>query len=82
MCKPLVTEIVRHPGGTKEKKVPLDEVEVPDLWPIVKNLRRMAEDGADGALSKDADDIQACWSLCHDLLKTLRGGGHGPVGQG
>lgn len=57
--------LVRSPGGTGEKVVALDEVEVPDCWHAAEFLTGERRDGF-------ADNVRETWALAHDLLKALR----------
>ena len=53
--------IIRSKGGTAERTVEVDEIKVPDLWHIVRDL------GGD-----DRDKVLECWVLCNDLLQHLK----------
>lgn len=54
-------KFTRSKGGSKERIVNADEVQVPDLWHIA-----MAADEEDQVM------ILECWHLCHDMLRTLQ----------
>jgi len=58
--------IIRAPHGTARREVPIDEVEIPDLWGIAMWLDKNGQDTG-------CKDVLECWHLCHDLLKNLRG---------
>ena len=66
--------IVRSPGGTNRKVVPLDMVSIPDLWFIAEAL---SEEGR----SQASNQILECWNLCADLLATLKGYPDHPLGE-
>lgn len=56
------SEIIRSKGGTKERKVTLDQIRVPDLWHIAHNQPD----------KESKETILECWRLAHDMLRTLR----------
>jgi hypothetical protein len=66
MNKPLVTEIVRAPKSALRQTVPLNEVQVPNLWHLAVDLKRRGD-------KEGAAEVLECWHLCHDLLENLRG---------
>ncbi len=55
-------EITRAKGGTDERTVPVNEIEIPDLWHFA-----MRNEG------RDQEMILEVWYLCHDLLKHIKG---------
>lgn len=60
--------ITRSKGGTKERKVPIDRVQIPDLWHVGRHM--IQEGGL--AHKEQGEAILECWHLCHDLLRELR----------
>jgi len=64
----VLNEIVRSPGGMTRRVVKVDEVEVPDLWHICQLLKEKGQ-----KWQKMSDEIMECWSLCHDLLRNIKG---------
>jgi len=62
------TLVTLSKGGTKERTVPVSEIEIPDMWHISQAVRRTQEI----ALSqKAADLILEVWHLAHDLKKHI-----------
>ena len=59
--------ITRAKGGTEEREVPVDEIEIPDLWHISLYLDERTGTGNPGPM------VRECWHLCHDLLRHIRG---------
>ncbi len=57
--------ITRSKGGTEEREVPLEEVQVPDLWSAVVELREVGN-------TELADQVEEIWALAGDLLRTLK----------
>ena len=52
-------ELLRSEGGTKEERVPIAKVVIPDIWHI-----------ANAMPDRDArDKVLEVWHLAHDLLK-------------
>lgn len=57
--------ITLNKGGTAEKTVPLDSIDVPDCWQASCALD-------DGGFRNFAEKVRECWHLAHDLLRELR----------
>jgi len=57
--------ITRAEGGTEQREVVIDKIQVPDLWHIALDLKAIGK-------TREADMTLECWYLCHDLLKHLR----------
>jgi hypothetical protein len=57
-------KITLHKGGTKEKTVPVTQIEIPDLWHLARSVRQSHGNQA-------ADAILKCWHIAHDLRKAL-----------
>ena len=55
--------ITRSKGGTAEREVPVNEIQIPDLWHY-----------SDGSHMPTREEILECWHLCHDLLNAIREG--------
>ncbi len=58
--------VIRCPRGTDRREVPLDQIQVPDLWHVARYLEAKHEKRA-------ADAVLECWHLAHDLLLNLKG---------
>lgn len=56
-------------GGTKERNVPINQVEIPDLWHIAQVIKT-SKDFRSG--EETADLILKCWYLAHDLRKHIQ----------
>ena len=61
-----MTDIVRSKGGTKERRVPIEEIAVPDLWFIALEVRKKISEAA-------SEEILDCWCLAHDLKRHIEG---------
>lgn len=63
-------KITLHKGGTRECRVEMDSISVPDLWHITRALKT-------GQLptQKQIDMIEECWHLCHDLRRHIQENG-------
>jgi hypothetical protein len=59
-------KIIRAPKGTARQVVPLEEIQVPDLWHVAERLQ-------DAGNEQDSEQILDCWHLCIDLLAYARG---------
>jgi len=57
--------IIRSPRGAGRHTVPLNEVQVPDLWHVASYLHDQGHDEASNA-------VLETWHLAHDLLANLR----------
>jgi hypothetical protein len=55
-------KITLSKGGTGEKTIPLNKVQIPDLWHIASRQTSPA----------DKRQILKCWHMTHDLLRELR----------
>lgn len=67
--------ITRAKGGTRECKVSVDDIHVPDLWHIAVKIETGEYEKL--LLSKKekkyiAEQILDCWGLSHDLLRHVR----------
>ena len=58
--------ITRAKGGTKERKVAVDKIVIPDLWEIVYSPQHCDMN------TKHREQILDCWHLCHDLLRAVK----------
>ena len=57
-----MTQITLNRGGTAERTVDVDSLQVPDVW--------NASFVVDEHLSEAAGErIRECWNLCHNLLR-------------
>ena len=56
--------IIRAQGGTAEREVYLDDIQVPDMWHLYSQLEA-SDPGA-------AQAIHEVWTLAHDLLRNLK----------
>ncbi len=54
--------IVRAKGGTRERRVSLASIKIPDLWHIANKIESITE----------KEKVLEVWQLAHDLLRTLR----------
>lgn len=59
------TLITRFKGGTREFQVDVEEIRIPNLWHIVKAMKR------EGYPDYQIDAIEECWYLCHDLKRHI-----------
>ena len=66
----VLDEIVRAKGGTAERVVKVDQIEVPDLWFI---SQFMLEKRQSKRMKEMSTAVLECWHLCHDLLKNIKG---------
>lgn len=57
--------IVRAKGGSKERIVEVDKIQIPDLWKIVHNHNIDLE-------ARYKEQILETWSIAHDLLRAVR----------
>lgn len=69
-------EITRAKGGKQERKVPLDQIQVPDLWHIAmwlrKNQPEMRQSLTIGSEPIPIHEVVLeCWHLCSDLLRHI-----------
>lgn len=60
--------LIRAPGGSGQKEVPLRSVTVPDLWHLYVHLK---SSGCPRDLLA-AEKVLETWHLCHDLLVAVR----------
>ena len=56
--------ITRAKGGTDERKVHINDCEIPDLWHIAMELKRQGKRTA-------SDFVLETWYLCHDLKRHI-----------
>ena len=59
-----VKTITRAPEGAARRVVPIQQVEIPNLWHVAQHLR-------DNVSTTFADAVLECWHLCHDLRLNL-----------
>jgi len=59
--------ITRAKGGTKERRVLVSKIQIPDLWNVVH--------GWDNIEARDRELILETWHLAHDLLRAVREAG-------
>lgn len=53
-------KITLSKGGTKEKTLNANDVQIPDLWHLARSVRQ--------SHGNDAEDaILECWHIAHDL---------------
>lgn len=53
--------ITLHKGGTKEKTIPLSQLDIPDLWHIAQAEMDL----------HCRESILRCWHYAHDLKRTV-----------
>lgn len=58
--------ITRAKGGAKERKVRVDKIKIPDLWPIYRDLRQSEFTRTEAMM------VLETWHLCHDLLRAVK----------
>jgi len=58
-------EITRSKGGTNEREVDVNNIEVPDCWHLAMWLQREGH-------HQDAEMVLETWGLAHDLLTTMK----------
>lgn len=63
-----MTQITLSKGGTKERTVDINSVEIPDLWHIAMRLRNQYDDDS-------ADKVLECWHRCHDMKRHIQESG-------
>ena len=61
-------KIVLAPKGTARQVMPLEEIQVPDMWHLA-----MALQDDDTYQKRASEQILECWHLCHDLLAYAKG---------
>lgn len=64
--------IVRSKGGTEEREVPINELQIPDLWHVAMYLKKNEPTLGYGDGTPAWQAVLNCWYLCHDLLRTIR----------
>ncbi|KKM73989.1 hypothetical protein LCGC14_1404970 [marine sediment metagenome] len=68
--------IVRSPRGANSEVVPLDMVQVPDMWHLAMALNN------DPTFKPEASEqVLEVWHLCCDLLATLKEYPDYPLGE-
>ena len=60
------TVVTLNEGGTKECKVPVSEIQIPDVFGIFKTLRKSHPEMADRVLE--------VWDLAHDFKNHIERG--------
>lgn len=61
-------KITLSKGGSKERKVELSKIVIPDLWHIAQGQgKEWSPEGAEIAKK----EILECWHLCHDLKRHI-----------
>jgi hypothetical protein len=61
-------ELTRARGGTAERQIPINRVEIPDLWHIALELPGEIDDA-----NTPRGAVLEVWHLCHDLLSHIKG---------
>jgi len=59
-------------GGTKEKTLPISQVEIPDLWHIAEAIRTNGRIGGKAGRERAADMILDCWHICGALKEHIQ----------
>lgn len=59
-------------GGTKERKVKVSDIQIPDLWHIAIYLKEIARRPGHSVLAEHADSILEVWHMAHDMKKALQ----------
>jgi len=62
------TKVTLCKGGTEEVTLPIAQIEIPDLWPIAKTLRK---NGRVANGKGCAAFILKCWYIAHDLRRHI-----------
>lgn len=57
--------VTRAPNGSARREVPLDSIQVPDLWHVAERLQETGD-------TRGAELVREAWHLAHDLLRELR----------
>lgn len=66
-----MTQITLNKGGTAEKVVDIESVQIADLWHIADWLDGEATTHKRPELAKQADMIRDVWALAHDLKRHI-----------
>ena len=71
-----MTQVTINKGGTAEKVVEAETLQIHDLWHIAEWLDMEAEKQsrtktARGSLKQEAEHIREVWSLAHDLKRHI-----------
>jgi len=70
--------ITRAKGGTGEHTVDVNDIQVPDLWHIVRALKDPEKlKSLSSVRNRDlafecGEATIRCWHLCHDLLRHIK----------
>lgn len=59
------TMVILNRGGSAEKYVEAGSLQVPDMWHLAMWLQDKGDKVA-------ADQVLACWYLCHDLTRHIQ----------
>lgn len=60
-----MASIIRALGGTSEREVPLEDVQIPDLWHVHTYFLKSGNEQA-------AEMVLETWHLAHDLLRNIK----------
>ncbi len=61
-----MTQVILNKGGTGEKTIDAESIQIPDLWHIAMKV-------ADDGFNRESEMILDCWSLAHSLKKHITG---------
>jgi len=68
------TMVILAKGGTKERTLPLEEIDVPDLWHGIQRVRTLAKGmkpPAQSWLMSFADEVEDVWYLAGHLKEHI-----------
>lgn len=61
----MIEKIIRAAKGIGRREIPVDQIEVPDLWHTAMYLK-------DHGLPTAGDQVLDCWHLSHDLITNIQ----------
>ena len=73
---PVLKTIVRAPKGEGRTEVPLEDVQVPDMWHLAMWLKSPSRAQTLDQMSMEhwGEMVLETWHLAHDLLLNIKGG--------
>jgi hypothetical protein len=68
-------KITRSKGGTAEREVDVQDIQVPDLWHVAMHLKELSESSNSHLKHKykiASEEILETWHLAHDMKRYLQ----------
>jgi hypothetical protein len=66
-----MADITLSKGGTAERTIDAQDIDVPDLWHIAMALKN-GEVYLPHARTQVSEMVLECWHLCHDLKRHIQ----------